>query len=90
MTDRSTQNSEYVFVRDAKPKQTARYYHDGDDDNDSQTNMTTRRIVRTKPAKEQRIRYVVADDGESDYRRVRQAESNDVCILLVQLRKEGN
>lgn len=90
MTDRSTQSSEYVLVRDAKPKQTARYYYDGDDDNDSQTNTTTRRIVRTKPVKEQRIRYVRGDDSESDYRRVRQAESSDVCILLVQLRKEGN
>lgn len=88
MTDRSTQSSEYVLVRDAKPKKTTRYYYDtADDDNDSQINTTTRRIVRTKPVKEQPVRYVVADDAETDYRRVRQAESSDVCILVVRLRK---
>ena len=85
MTDRSTQNAEYVFVRgDNKPQRTTRYYYDADDDDEySQAGTTTRRIVRTKPMPEQRIRYVMADDVESDYRRPRQAESNDVCIILL-------
>ena len=75
MTNRSSRDTQYVIVRDEKPKKPTRYYYDGDDDNDSQT---ARRIVRTKPAKEQRIKYVTADAVESDHRRQRVAESSDV------------
>lgn len=78
MTDRSTRDGEYVLVRDSKPKKTTRYYYDADVDNDSQLGAMTRRVVRTKPAKEQRIRYVLADEAESDYRRPRITESSDV------------
>lgn len=84
MTERSSQTAEYVYVRDSKPKKTTRYYYDADDDDEySQGGATTRRIIRPKPAKEQRIRYVMADDVESDYRRPRQAELSDVCIVLL-------
>lgn len=81
MTDRSGRETEYVLIRDSKPKKTTRYYYDADDDNDSQNGVTTtRRILRTKPTKEQRVKYVTADELDSDYRRPRVTESNDVCI----------
>jgi hypothetical protein len=83
MTDRSTRDTEYVLVQDPKSKKTTRYYYDADDDNDSQLGTSTRRIVRTKPIKEQRIRYVSSDEVESNYRRPRVAESSDVCILIL-------
>lgn len=81
MTDRSNRNTEYVLIKDSKPKKPSRYYYDADDD-DNESQPATRRMVRTKPPKEQRIRYVTADELESNYRRPRLAESSDVCILL--------
>jgi len=78
MTDRSTRDTEYVLVRDSKPKKTTRYYYDPDDDYDSQQGATTRRIVRTKPIKEQRMKYITTDELQSDHRGV---EQKDVCTF---------
>ena len=78
MTDRSHRDSEYVIIRDSKSKKPSHYYYDADDDNESQAGGTTRRIVRAQPTKEQRIRYVIADEQESDYRRQRVVEPSDV------------
>jgi hypothetical protein len=82
MTDRSHRNADYVIIRDSKPKKPAHYYYDADDDNESQAGATTRRIVRAQPTKEQRIRYVIADEQESDYRRPRVAEPSDRGIKI--------
>jgi len=82
---RSSRDTEYVVVRDQKPKKSTRYYYDdddADDDNDSQIGTSTRTIVRTKPVKEPRIKYITADEIEPDYRRQRQAVSNDVCTFI--------
>jgi len=83
MTNRSIRDTEYVIVRDSKPKNATRYYYDADDDNDSQQASTTRRIIRTKPTKEPRIKYVTADEHETDYRRSRIVESSDVCTFVL-------
>jgi hypothetical protein len=80
MTDRSHRDAEYVIIRDPKPKKPTRYYYDADDDNDSQAGSTTRRIIRTQPTKEQRIKYILSDEQESDYRRSRVVESKHVYI----------
>jgi hypothetical protein len=85
MTDRSHRNADYVIIRDSKPKKPAHYYYDADDDNESQPGAITRRIVRAQPTKEQRIRYVIADDQESDYRRPRVAEPSDVRELKTKI-----
>jgi hypothetical protein len=90
MTNRSSRDTEYVVVRDQKPKKPIRYYYDNDNDDDDdddeynevQIPTTSRRVLRTKPPKEQRIKYVTTDELESEYRRHRVAESNDVCIIL--------
>jgi len=83
MTDRSIRDTEYVIVRDSKPKKSTRYYYDADDDNDSQQGSTTRRIIRTKPTKEQRIKYISTDELETDYRRSRIVEPSDVCTFIL-------
>jgi hypothetical protein len=82
MTDRSHRDSEYVLIRDSKPKKSTRYYYDADDDNDSQQSVATKTIVRPKPTKEPRIRYITSDELESDYRRPRVAESIHVCTFI--------
>ena len=90
MTDRSRRDTEYVVVRDRKPKKPIRYYYDNDnddddddDDDDNEIPITsTRRIVRTKPNKEQRIKYITTDELESAHRRPRISEFNDVCIFI--------
>ena len=81
MADRSHRNAEYVIIRDSKPKKPTHYFYDADDDNESQAGATTRRVVRAQPSKEQRIRYVIADEHESDYRRQRVVEPSDVRTL---------
>jgi hypothetical protein len=84
MTDRSSRDTEYFLIKDPKPRKSTRYYYDADDDdNDSQPITTTRRVVQAKPPKEQRIKYITADELESNYRRPRVAESNDVCTLIL-------
>jgi hypothetical protein len=87
MTDRSSRDTEYVVVRDRKPKKPIRYYYDNDDDDDDDDDneipiTSTRRIVRTKPIKEQRIKYITTEELESDHRRPRISELNDVCIFI--------
>ena len=67
MTEPSSRETEYVVVRDGKPKKTARYYYDDDDliDYDTDTPITTtRRVIRKKPVKEQRVKYISADEPE--------------------------
>ena len=85
MTDRSNRDTEYVIVRNGKSKKTTRYYDDtdDDDDDDSQIGTVTRRIVRTKPTKEQHIKYISRHEPVSDHRRQRVVESNDVCISFL-------
>jgi hypothetical protein len=84
MTGRDT---EYVIVRNRKPKKTRRIYYDEDedyDDDDSQIyTSTTRRITRSKPRRQQqpRIKYISSDEIDSDYRRQRVVESRDVCLV---------
>ncbi|CAF3345787.1 unnamed protein product [Rotaria socialis] len=82
MTQRLSRDVEYVVVTDRKPKPTQRYYIDSDDDNDSQPVVTTRRIVRTKPIKEHRIKYAEMQNGESDHRQQHVIESDDHGIKI--------
>ncbi|CAF3409072.1 unnamed protein product [Rotaria sp. Silwood1] len=68
----SDRNTEYVLIRNRKPKKSRQYYYDedpndddGDDDNDSQIYA---RLVQIKPRKEQRIKYISNDEDDLDYR----------------------
>jgi hypothetical protein len=79
MVDR---DSEYVLVRNRKPRKTRQYYYDEDDDDDDDSQIYTR-VIRRKPAKEQRIRYVSSDEIDSDYRR--QPSDVCVCVYLIEL-----
>jgi hypothetical protein len=88
MTNRASRDTEYVVVRDRKPKKTSRYYYDDDgdvedDDNESQLDTTTRSVVRSKPIREQHVKYVSTDDHDSQYRRQRATEPSDVCNSLL-------
>ena len=78
MTNRSSRDAKYVLVQSRKPKATASYY--ADDDYHSQIEAPTRRIVRTKPREERRVKYVTSDELDGDYRRERWPVSNDVRI----------
>lgn len=74
MVDRDT---EYILVQNKKPKRKPRQYRykeEGDDDDDSQLYQ---RVARTKPHKEQRLRYMSSDEIESD----RRQQSSDVCVF---------
>jgi hypothetical protein len=79
MTNHSRRDTQYVVLRNEKPKKATRYYYDTDDDDDSQMATITRRIVRTKPIKDQRIKYITTDELQSDHRRQRAVEQKDVC-----------
>lgn len=80
MTAPSSRETEYVIVRDGKPKQTARYYYDDDMiDYDTDTPVTTtRRVIRKQPVKEQRIKYVSADEPEVEDQPVNPSENAEV------------
>lgn len=80
MGDRDT---EYILVQNKKPKKKIRQYRyneDDDDDNDDDDNNSDlyRRVARSKPHKEQRLRYMSSDEIESDNRR----EPSDVCLCV--------
>jgi len=81
MTNRSNQETEYVVVRDSQPKKPIRYYYDPDDEGDSMP-LTTRRVVRRKPVKEQRTQYLTKEVPAPEYRRTRVAGSTDVRRLF--------
>jgi hypothetical protein len=85
MTNHSRRDTQYVVLRNGKPKKATRYYYDtdvdDDDDNDSQMATISRRIVRTKPIKEQLMKYITTDELQSDHRRQRGFEQKDVCTF---------
>jgi hypothetical protein len=81
MADRDT---EYVLVRNRKPKKTRQYYYDEDDDDDDDNDSRIySRLVRRKPRKEQRIKYISSDEIDSDDR----LQTSDVCVCLIELFK---
>ncbi len=74
-------DTEYVLVRSRKPKKTRQYYYDDDEADDDDDSQIYTRVVRRKPRREQRMRYISSDDIESDYRR----QSSDVCACVFSL-----
>lgn len=83
MTEPSSRETEYVVVRDGKPKRTSRYYYDDDDliDYDTDTPVaTTRRVIRKKPIKEQRVKYISADEPEGAETPANPPEGNEVGL----------
>ena len=86
MAEPSSREAEYVVVRDGKPKKTSRYYYDDDDliDYDTDTPVTTtRRIVRRKPVKEQRIKYISADEPDVAETPANPPEPTEVCLFFI-------
>ncbi|CAF0740776.1 unnamed protein product [Adineta steineri] len=77
MNNRINRDAGYVLVQDKKQSKGTQYYDsDDDDDNDSQMATVTRRVIRTKPTKEQRIKYISTDDLQYDHRRQSIVEPN--------------
>ncbi|CAF0756702.1 unnamed protein product [Adineta steineri] len=78
MNNRINRDAGYVLVQDKKQSKGTQYYYDSDDDddNDSQMATVTRRVIRTKPTKEQRIKYISTDDLQYDHRRQSIVEPN--------------
>ncbi|CAF2411402.1 unnamed protein product [Rotaria sp. Silwood2] len=67
----SDRNTEYVLVRNPKPKKTRQYYYDddpNDDDDDDNDSQIYGRLVSIKPRREQRIKYISNDENDYDYR----------------------
>ena len=79
MTIRPSRDTKYIVVTDRKPKIASWYRYEDDYADDSPIQSTTRRVVQTKPMKDQRFRYVTMDNHESDRQRQDAAESDDVC-----------
>ncbi|CAF0776412.1 unnamed protein product [Adineta steineri] len=79
MNNRINRDAGYVLVQDKKQSKGTQYYDDSDDDddNDSQMATVTRRVIRTKPTKEQRIKYISTDDLQYDHRRQSIVEPNN-------------
>ncbi|CAF4389595.1 unnamed protein product, partial [Adineta steineri] len=79
MNNRIGRDGGYVLVQDKKQSKGTQYYDDSDDDddNDSQMATVTRRVIRTKPTKEQRIKYISTDDLQYDHRRQSIVEPNN-------------
>ncbi|CAF1098471.1 unnamed protein product [Adineta ricciae] len=82
MTERLSRGAEYILVPNRKPKKPVQYVYETDDDNESQIATVTRKVVRQKPAHEQHIRYITADELERDHRRQRVVETNDRKIKV--------
>ena len=85
MTDPIHQDTEYVVVRGRQQKKAMRYY-DNDDDEDDYVDEDTdspvvRRMIRRKPVREQRIKYVTNEEPDTEYRRVLDPEPKEVCVL---------
>ena len=82
MTEPSSRETEYVVVRDGKPKRVSKYYYDDDDliddDTDAPVTARTRRVIRKKPVKEQRIKYVSADEPDVEYAPPNPQETTEV------------
>ncbi|CAF0875453.1 unnamed protein product [Adineta steineri] len=87
MNNRINRDGGYVLVQDKKQSKGTQYYDDSDDDddNDSQMATVTRRVIRTKPTKEQRIKYISTDDLQYDHRRQSIVEPNNVRRFILSL-----
>ncbi|CAF1447860.1 unnamed protein product [Rotaria sordida] len=70
----SDRNTEYILIRNRKPKKSRQHYYDedanyDDDEDDDDDSQIYARLVPRKPRKEQRIKYISNDENDFDYRR---------------------
>lgn len=87
------QDTEYVVIRDGRPKKAQRYYYPEDDDDDDADDYfdevddhddspVVRRVTRRKPVREQRIKYITNEPPESEYRSHRHVETKEVGLII--------
>lgn len=82
----SDRNMEYVILPRRKPNKVKQYYvdedADDDEDEDDDGSQIYSQIVRPKPRREQRIKYISKDDIDYDERK----QKNDVCVFYLFIR----